>query len=167
MSQPPFSVRVSITVQFCDHPHNLSLDQRFWSSPVYWRQMVKQHTIGNQQNLIIPFVVESPYEVIETGSSASKSSIFLQLVSKIKSGVVCAPASNFPYELDNTISRDAMSIGSSWIWPSAWKQSRMYSTSISSLVYRSTRSGCLPALASEFLLLNSSCANQMRHLLCP
>ena len=73
---------------------------------------MKQYTIGNQQNLIISFVVESPYEVIETGSSALKFSIFLQLVSKIKSGVVCAPASNFPYKLENTISKDVVSIGS-------------------------------------------------------
>ena len=112
MSQPPFFVRVSIAVQYCDHPHNLSHDWRFWSSPVSWRQTAKQHTIGNQQNLIIPFVIESPYEVIKTGSSALKSSIFLQLVSKIKSGVVHAPASNFPYELKNTISKDVTSIGS-------------------------------------------------------
>ena len=111
MSQPPFFVRVSITVQYCD-PHNLSLDQRFWSSPVSWRQMVKQYTIGKQQNLTISLVVESPYEVIETGSSALKSSIFLQFVLKIKSGVVCAPASNFPYELENTISKDVVSIRS-------------------------------------------------------
>ena len=112
MSQPPFFVRVSITVQYCDHPHNLILDQRFWSFPVSWRQTAKQHAIGNQQNLIISFVVESPYEVIETGSSASKSSIFLQFVSKIKSGVVCAPARNYTYELKNTISKDVVSIRS-------------------------------------------------------
>ena len=113
MSQSPFFVRVSITVQYCDHPHNLSLHWRFWSSPVSWRQTAEQYTIGNQQNLIISFVVESPYEVIKTGSSALKSSIFLQLVSKTKSGVVCAPASNFPYEFENTIiSKDVVSIRS-------------------------------------------------------
>ena len=112
MSQPPFFVRVSIAVQYCNHPHNLSLDQRLWSSPVSWRQTAEQYTIGNQQNLIISFVIESPYEVIKTGSSVSKSSIFLQLVLKIKSGVVHAPASNFPYELKNTISKDVVSIGS-------------------------------------------------------
>ena len=113
MSQPPFFVRVSITVQYCDHPHNFSLDQRFWSSPVSWRQMMKQYTIGNRQNLIVSFVIESPYEVIKTGSSVLKSSIFLQFVLKVKSGVVCAPASNFPHELENTIGKDVMSIGSS------------------------------------------------------
>ena len=73
---------------------------------------MKQYTIGNQQNLIISFVNESPYKVIKTGSFASKSSIFLQFVSKIKSGVVCAPTSNFPYELKNTISKDVMRTGS-------------------------------------------------------
>ena len=41
-----------------------------------------------------------------------ESSIFLQLVLIIKSGVVHAPASNFPYELGNTISKDVVSIGS-------------------------------------------------------
>ena len=112
MLQPPFFVRISITEQYCNHPYNLSLDQRFWSSPVSWRQPAKQYTIGNWQNLIISLVIESPYEVIETGSSTSKSSIFLQFVSKIKSGVVCAPASNLPYELKNTIGKDVVSIGS-------------------------------------------------------
>ena len=38
--------------------------------------------------------------------------IFLRLVSKTKSGVVHAPASNFLYELKNTISKDVVSIGS-------------------------------------------------------
>ena len=49
---------------------------------------------------------------METGSSVSKSSIFLQLVLKIRSHVVCAPASNFPYKLENTISKDVVSIRS-------------------------------------------------------
>ena len=43
---------------------------------------------------------------------SKKSSIFLLFVLKTKSGVVCAPASNFPYELKNTISKDVMSIRS-------------------------------------------------------
>ena len=38
-----------------------------------------------------------------------ESSIFLQLVLIIKSGVVCAPASNFPFELENTIYKDVVS----------------------------------------------------------
>ena len=112
MSLPPFFVRVTITVQYCDHPHNLSMDQRFWSSHVSWRQTAKQYPIGNQQNFIVSFVIESPYEVIKTGSSALKSSIFLQFVSKIKNGVVHAPASNIPYELKNTVGKDVMSVWS-------------------------------------------------------
>ena len=73
---------------------------------------MKQYTIGNQQNLIISLAIESRYEDIETGSSTSKSSIFLQFVLKIKSSVVHAPASNFPYELKNTIGKVVMSIRS-------------------------------------------------------
>ena len=41
MSWPPVNVRVSITVQHCNHSHNLVLNQKFWSSPVSWRQMTK------------------------------------------------------------------------------------------------------------------------------
>ena len=112
MSQPSFFLRVSITVQYCNHSHNLSLDWRFWSSLVSWRQMAKQYPIGNWPKLVISFVIKSPYEVIKTGGSVSKSSIFLPFVSKIKSSVVHAPASNFPYELKNTVGKDIMSIGS-------------------------------------------------------
>ena len=41
-----------------------------------------------------------------------ESSILLQLVSKIKSGVVNAPTRNLPYELENTVGKDVMSIRS-------------------------------------------------------
>ena len=39
-------------------------------------------------------------------------SIFLQLVSIIMGGVVKAPTSNFPYELENTVGKDVVSIRS-------------------------------------------------------
>ena len=39
-----------------------------------------------------------------------ESTRLLQLVSKIKSGVVNAPTSNLPYELENTVGKDVMSI---------------------------------------------------------
>ena len=71
---------------------------------------MEEYTIGNQQNLIILFIIESPYEIIKTGSPASESTILLQLVSKIKSGVVNAPTSNLPYELENTVGKYVMSI---------------------------------------------------------
>ena len=70
---------------------------------------MEQYTIGNQQNLIILLVIEGPYEIIETGSPASKSSILLQLVLKIKSGVVNASTSNLLDELKNTVSKEVMS----------------------------------------------------------
>ena len=41
-----------------------------------------------------------------------ESFIFLQLVSIIKSGLVHAPGSNFPCELENTVSKDVVSIRS-------------------------------------------------------
>ena len=66
--------------------------------------------MGNQQNLIILLIVEGPHEIIKTGSPALESSILLQLVLKIKSGVVNAPTSNLPYELKNTVGKDVMSI---------------------------------------------------------
>ena len=40
----------------------------------------------------------------------SESTILLQLVSKIRSGVVNVPTSNLPYELKNTVGKDVMSI---------------------------------------------------------
>ena len=106
---------------------------------------------NNRQNLIILLIIEGPYEIIETGSPASESTILPQLVSKNKSGVVSAPTSNLPYELKNTVGKDVMSIrGPLDLAFSIEAVEDVLNLNLLPGV-RSTRSSHLPALVSEFL----------------
>ena len=106
MSWPPVHIEVSITVQYCNHFHNLVLNQKYWSGGRQWNNTL----LAIDKTLIIILILEGRYEIIETGSPALESTLLLQLVLKIKSGVVNALTSNLPYELKNTVGREVKGI---------------------------------------------------------